>query len=147
MGKTHAVSQSIMLEPEVCATVFGFWKTKFKRIIKSLSFYLHCYSLSQTDHSKPPSVVSRYRNTSLPRQLDGTAPLILRPSLPADSCNERRIWVHEISFFASRVGDVAYLAQAWLSPCLGFPQAGSPLLTITTIFNRLRRSIAELLQL
>jgi len=53
----------------------------------------------------------------------------------------RRIWAHKISFSVSCPRDTAYLAQARLSRWSGFAQVGPPLLTLITIFGRLRRSL------
>jgi len=52
-----------------------------------------------------------------------------------------QIWAHKFPF--SYLADVTQLtpAQARLSPCSGFAQVCSPLLTLITIFSRLRHSM------
>ena len=56
----------------------------------------------------------------------------------------RRIWAHEISFFVHRPRDVAHPGsgpdQGWLRAGSGLAQSRSVLLTLRTIFGRLRRS-------
>jgi len=64
-------------------------------------------------------------------------------------CYVRRIWALEISFFVPHARDVdrpssgsgSVPAQSLLSPYSVPARAGSPLLTLITIFGRLRRSL------